>query len=946
MAQPTPRTGYDQHFVALEEVLQVLREQTQPDVLIETTVNFLQTQFDYSLIWLALYDKSEHALLGKGGITPHGDVNTLRQKFTLFPGDLLDQVLVQQRPASVPDLREESRAGEWRKVAQKFEVQGTLIYPICHREDCIGLVLLGSQLWGGALRADELSRLAMLLGGLGSSLAQIATSQQQQTTKHPNEPLLALLAQIGALPTLQERLFAVVLETQKFIAPTRTSVYWFEPERRSFWRRTVNSAKVTSREAQSQTNVEIAVQEIGGFYQALAAGQIVSIADVQGAVAANLPLRLMQQIKAQSLLAAPIVSENQLLGFLAVDGNAIRLWQDQEKIYLQAAAQLIALVAPLEKVEQVIQQTQIEQALLSGLTHAIYTDQDWKETLKQAAEQLCQQLQVERVFLLLHDPDTSKFSICFQNQLLKHRGLNESLKPLSDLDWQMLERMTGPIAIENLSEDLRLLTWRERLLELGVRSLLVCHTFLGRPLEGVLLVCDSAIRTWTPQEHKVVEAVAQQVGLILHQWQLQRQTEQQQRVYASIQQGLNSIQKTQNIERLEQTALQDVMQVLQVPLAVLVTWVPGQTHGYLVTPSVSNPKFAINPEATIEISKDLLIQKALQKSLERQDNKPNDRLLQLTSRDLAPATRAWLPGIDIGQIIAIALQTDPEYEPSGVLLVADYIDRTWSPLQLGALVTLIDHLAWAHRAISLTQILNQGYQSLESLNWYKQHCLEDLHSQIAACSHHLNTWIKQKGIVDQPVERVALQLQSLQTALPSLVKAEAWQLKLGQESIVLASLIKRSLDRINPLMKRKQVWIQVHNHGNLTLSGDIVKIDLIVYELLLAACDRASAGGRIDIWCQVPSQQWLELSITDDGEIDPRLLIDLHHQEHLDLLAPSTLDQPPGRHLKVCQRVIQQLGGQMDMFKLEDNRVLSRLTLPLTPPSQTQVSTSVAPPGR
>ncbi|MBW4553659.1 MAG: GAF domain-containing protein [Aphanocapsa sp. GSE-SYN-MK-11-07L] len=938
MAQPTSRTGYDQHLVALEEVLQVLREQTQPDALIETTINFLQAQFDYSLIWLALYDKNEHALLGKGGITPKGDVNTLRQKFTLFPGDLLDQVLVQQRPASVPDLREESRAGEWRKVAQKFEVQGTLIYPIRHREDCIGLVLLGSQLWGGALRAEELSRLSMLLGGLGSALAQIATVKQQPA-KHPNEPLLALLAQVGSLPTLQERLLAVVLETQKFIAPTRTSVYWFEPERRCFWRRAVNAAKTTSREAQSQTTIEIAVQDIAGFYQALASRQIVSIGDAQSAVATNVPLRLMQQIKAQSLLAAPILSEGQLLGFLAVDGNEIRLWQDQEKIYLQAAAQLIALVAPLEKVEQAIQQTQTEQALLSGLTHAIYTDQDWKETLKQAAEQLCQQLQVERVFLLLHDPDTGRFSICFQNQLLKHRPLNEHLQPLSDLDWQMLERTNGAIAIENLLEDLRLLTWRERLLELGVRSLLACNTFLGRALEGVLLVCHSANRTWTAQEQHVIEAVAQQVGLILHQWQLQRQTEQQQRVYASVQQGLNSIQKTQNIERLEQTALQDVMQVLQVPLAVLVTWMPGQTRGCLVTPIASNPKFAVNSEATIEINKDALIQSALQKSLERQDGKPDSRLLQLTSRDLTPETRAWLNGIEIGQIMAVALQTDPEYEPSGVLLVADTVDRAWSPLQLSALMTLIDHLAWAHRSIALTQILNQGNQTLESLNWYKQHCLEDLHSQIATCSYYLSTWIRQKGSVDQTIERVTRQLQSLQAGLASLTSREAWKLQLGQETIVLATLIKRSLERVDPLIKQRQIWIQVHNHGNLTLSGDVVKIDLILYELLRAACDRASVGGRIDIWCQVLNRQWVELSITDDGEIDPRLLIDLHHQEHLDLLAPSTLDQPPGRHLKVCQRVVQQLGGQMDMFKLEDNRMLSRLMLPLTPLGQTQPST-------
>lgn len=36
----------------------------------------------------------------------------------------------------------------------------------------------------------------------------------------------------------------------------------------------------------------------------------------------------------------------------------------------------------------------------------------------------------------------------------------------------------------------------------------------------------------------------------------------------------------------------------------------------------------------------------------------------------------------------------------------------------------------------------------------------------------------------------------------------------------------------------------------MSISGDIVKIELVLYELLVAACHRSEPGGRIDIWCR------------------------------------------------------------------------------------------------
>jgi hypothetical protein len=184
-----PRPNEDKQIVTLGRVLQTLREEDNVDVLIETTVGYLQTELNYSLIWIGFYDRLDHRILGKGGITPTGGIGFLKQRFFLNPGDLLEQVVIQQRPIGVPDLQEETRAGEWRKAAQTFNIRGTLIYPIRYRDRCFGVALLGQEEWGISPRADEKARLSMLLGGMAAALNQIETDWQHQQTKRPDEPL-------------------------------------------------------------------------------------------------------------------------------------------------------------------------------------------------------------------------------------------------------------------------------------------------------------------------------------------------------------------------------------------------------------------------------------------------------------------------------------------------------------------------------------------------------------------------------------------------------------------------------------------------------------------------------------------------------------------------------------------------------------------------------------
>jgi hypothetical protein len=60
-----------------------------------------------------------------------------------------------------------------------------------------------------------------------------------------------------------------------------------------------------------------------------------------------------------------------------------------------------------------------------------------------------------------------------------------------------------------------------------------------------------------------------------------------------------------------------------------------------------------------------------------------------------------------------------------------------------------------------------------------------------------------------------------------------------------------------------------------------------------------------------------------------RTVLELHPNTPKDLLALLSLNQPPGLHLLICQNLMQKLGGELQVYQLPDNRVVSRLLLPL-----------------
>ncbi|MER3434154.1 MAG: histidine kinase [Leptolyngbya sp. ERB_1_1] len=901
-------TQSEQQLIALSRVLRHLRE--DDTIAIETVYAYLNTCFTFDLIWIGLYDQAEHRLLGKGGKSPLKDAPLLKQRLALTAGDILEQVVIHQKPITLPDLREEQRANQWRGFATKANIQGTMILPISLKDRCYGVAIVGSQLWGNFPKSEEQSLISMVLGEFAAILESTEQEWKRQQIKQLDRPMLAMLSELRSLPNFEQRLDRVIDQAQHFVQPGRISLYWFERSRRHFWRRATNYKGTRLIDDSSG----LTIQEMSGFYHALQADQVVAIGESMSMIKAEITVRVMEYIRARSLIAAPILHQNQLLGFLAAESDEPKAWQEEDKQFMRAAAQLISIVSPLEGMEDTIAQIKLDQALTAKIAQAIYSTGDGITALQNAANLLIQRLKVDRVLALVYDSDHDAFEVRYQTQPKHKRSLPPWFASLSSIDQKMLETQPNAVAIENLEDDLRFAAWRTPLLELGVRSLLVCNTAPGQSVEGLLILANEAPRSWNQPDGEFTKIAAQQIGIVLRQWRLQQQNDQQQKIYQTIQWGLNTIQQTQHLELLEKSALQYIAQILEAPMVTLVAWSSGRRVGRIVQSS-HDRRFSIDPVLKVSIETDTFLHRVL----------AHDGILSVSIDEIPIETRQWLNAPGIGQLLAITLRTAPEHKPTAVLLVADHLARHWLDRHLTVLNTLVAQLAWSRRHLMVSETLKRDRERLERLSWYKHRRLEEMYRSVKFSVSRLSELSADTSRQAQLVRQIDDAIEPVR----QVIRDEQWQLTVKNETVQMIGLVRRALDRVDHLLKERQLWSQVHHEINPMIFGDITKIELVLYELLLISCQRANPRGRIDIWCRQVDVGWMEIAITDDGAIEPRLIEDLEAGRAVDLLAPSTIDKAPGLHLAICQSLMQQMEAEFNLFKLDDGRVMSRLVLPI-----------------
>ncbi len=921
MVSPVPPTTCEQHLANLGQVIKNVWDQETIDGQLQEMVGYMHQLYAHELTWIGLYEPDDQSLSTLLAKSTSGK-NFLWQKIQVQPNDAVQQVIERGAPAAVYDLQESHRAGEWKSIAKRLGLHDALVFPIQRQQECLGVLLLGANRRGAALKSGiQKKTFSILITTLGAVLHRYRQDAYIQSEKRPSQPFFQLLTKLESIQELEPRLQAIVDATHKFIGASRTHGYWFEPQQRFFWHRVVNGGHNRYAYATKTPVLEqISASGYQEVYQTLSCGDVIVIGQDTCSHTEAVIEPLRSGFDRPSMMVAPILMQSDLLGFLLVEANQPREWSLPEKRYLTAAAKVVSLGMPMSALQERVADLEANHQLSAGIAQSIHGDRDWQSVMARCAEQLIATLDIDGLLVLIPDVECGGFEVGYQHHGNQSKPTQNTWRSLHEIDWQLLARQAAPVCIENLDDDLKLRAWRPQFLQMGMQSAMVCNLSPGQLPEGILVVTDVDTRRWNKGEQELLQSVGRQIGLVLHQWSLQRQAQQQSQMNETMQWGLRNLQRTFEVDQLEQAATHHISQLLRLPLVTLITWENGQKEARLAAPIIRDKQFAVKDEPPILVGSDAVINWAIQ----------TDGVIQLEFEDLPDVTRQWLRCPAHAQLLVVALRTAPEHTLNGAVVLADGADRRFSDQQMSMLAVLVHQLAWCRRHLLLTRRLHDQKSQLTELNWYKHHHMDDIRRQVRESRRQLDNLKQQPAIGDQPYfHAVDNRLASMEKELLRLTGRERWAMTSDPRKVPLVALLNRLMKRVQTQVQKKQLWTQVHCDSNLALQGEMQKIEFILYELISAACRRSPARGRVDVWTRPLDQQWIELSITDDGDVEDTLVTALAQGHRQDHLAESPLDRTPGLNLAICRSLMNRLGGEFILEKLEDNRVRSSVMFPM-----------------
>lgn len=930
-------------LIALGQILQSLQQENNGEVLITTLIDYLHREFPQQIIWLGLYDRLEHRLIGKGGITPDGEQKLLKQRFFLNPGDLLEQVVIQQIPLKIKDLCGEVRAGEWRRIAQQFGIHSTMLFPLSSKGRCFGVILMGSTSWDIVLAETEQTELSIISGTFACALYQMEIEWQYSATKHADEPLFEVFAQLEQQTALTERLESIVNLTQQFINPTRTNVYWYSPEKRYFWHRLSNRQLAGSLRGSRNVSPGITVAEAYDFYQTLAEGKLVAIGAGRSSLKPESTERLLTKLKARSLLAAPIRVDNELLGFLAVEDEEAHIWEQVEQNYVGAATRLISLVTGNEDIQARLEQVQADNNVLLEISQTLATVEDPQAALDRCAYLLCQSLQAEQVWVVGTNPNVRPeqggYRLVYQYPYVQQVSF-----PFAD--WE--QEFTEVVAVEDIDRDPRFGDWYNSLKQTGVRSLLICP--ISNPIAtGIVMLAHSTPRTWQRYQIQLVSLVAQNLGWLLATRKLSHDIEHLYSQVRTLETGLQQLRQAPwQPYKLEQCWLEYIADLLTSPCALFLSWDhqntqnltnPQELQAQIAATMVDKSKFTFNSDLSLPVHREPLIQAVLN----------TKDFFHCNVSQLDPLTLQWLNYPNLEQVLVIPVrvtkQSDFPLPILGVFIFCFSAGTNFPRQILGAVNILMQQFAWLRHQYYVNVNLLRQRSEQQILNWYKHRCLEILNQSIAAAVKFGQLKQGKKAsppVINNPTptieymrqQQLLRQLENTLTTINPVLNEEKWRLTKHLTFVSVAHVIKRSLILVDSLYQQRQLRTVIRDPHNLYLYTDSFKLKCILLELLMDFYHRVSPQSTIKFFCHqlAHDDSYIELLILEN---DTSVHISNEKPQQSFSLPPDLPTLPlslSNISLQMCQRFLQILSGKLSLHQLEDNRYVTRLLLPVKLP--------------
>ncbi|EDX87280.1 GAF domain protein [Synechococcus sp. PCC 7335] len=287
----------------------------------------------------------------------------------------------------------------------------------------------------------------------------------------------------------------------------------------------------------------------------------VVITDTSEATVTPYQMQLFNQFQTKASLSLPIFLEDQLWGLLVVQQcSAPRQWNENEISFLYlVASELQVNLLPLS--------FESERQLLTTLSRKLRQISDQETLFKSTTKDLRKFLKVERVAICQFRQDYS-LQFVFESKV---GGLEPMLDVvLEDSHLQSQEggifRQSKPFVVHQVERNSSLSPCHmENLTDFGIQACAIVAIYRGQKLWGLLGAYQhSGARHWEENDIRLLSQVGDLVGVSLHQSELLAEMDRAAENQEALPEIINKISNTAYTEKIYQTAVEEVRQLLNV----------------------------------------------------------------------------------------------------------------------------------------------------------------------------------------------------------------------------------------------------------------------------------------------------------------------------------------------------------------------------------------------
>ena len=836
--------AYSNRLQVASEVSRAATTILNPDILIQETVDLIQSRFNFYYVGLFLVDDAQKTAVLAAGTGEAGREQRARNHQLEIGGNSMIGTAIAQNESRVE--QDVTQAATFAPNPLLPATRSELALPLRSHGDVIGaLTVQSSEI--GTFTSETITVLQNLADQLATAIINADLLTQVQTNLAETSRLYEsgrLLSETQTRADVYEVLLDFTAQSNLFDFAHLIAVERSNPDFLS------RPAQWSRRHTEAKPLPQIP-RHTFPFEAQLNRNEIVLLTDV-AARQAEMPAltRLMAATDVETIILIPIYAEGVWLGALAIQAvNKLSLTTHD----LQPFRTLVDQAAITIVNQQLLRQAELLYRIGRSLSQALTRD----DALEIAVREISDYTGAPRCRLVLYDAQTERGEVVAETIPSAHYKVQFPMA--GDFVYDYLSSQQQPLLLSETEAEIPAETLSFYVKQFEAHSTLLVPLSSQQELMGFLALDAPSKRPFTTNNIIFAQTVVDHLTTQLENLKLLDEALARAQELISLNQIQASISSILDVQELAQVTYQQVGRLLETTLFMMAQF-DDETHQLIpILVMKENSKLELSPQ-TLEATHPLY--QFLHENMPRITDSTTP-LLEIDPAFAAAQSGLWIP-------------IQREATPSGLICVLSYKPHAYHENDGQLLRSIATHASLAIENASLFERIQENIEDLRELDHMKNQFLANM-------SHELRTPLNSiigfsriilKGIdgpltAEQEEDLTSIynngqHLLNLINEILDMAKIEAGKMTLIFEEVDLGEAAKATLTNIRSLIKPNVELISDIASNLPLIEADPIRIRQILINLLSNAA-KFTEEGYINLKVSQADDKHLLITITDTG---------------------------------------------------------------------------------